>query len=202
MLPPAIQIVDDQGSWGLVFEGIRERIWPNLHDMASSIEHVGSTSVPGLPGKPKIDIDVIIKGLDCLSGIVRRLEALGYQYRGNLGIEGRDVFDPPAESPAHNLCVCLEEGIHLRNHLTVRDHLRSHANDASEYASLKRRLAHKYPNDRSSYLDGKTDFIISILAKHGFAASEVEEVREANRKIRLSFARDASGGTPSTGEPD
>lgn len=57
-----------------------------------AIEHVGSTSVKGLWAKPIIDIDVVISDNKLLPQVIYKLKHIGYQYEGNLGIEGREVF--------------------------------------------------------------------------------------------------------------
>ena len=77
--------------WAEHFNQLKDAIWPSINDTSAAIEHVGSTSVVGLAAKPIIDIDIVVDSLDVLPIIIERLRPLGYEHRGNLGIEGREV---------------------------------------------------------------------------------------------------------------
>jgi len=63
--------------------------------MVSAIEHVGSTSVPGLAAKPTIDLDVLLASVADFPDTIRRLATLGYEHEGDLGIAGREAFRTP-----------------------------------------------------------------------------------------------------------
>lgn len=178
----SIRIVNYCEDWPAAFTALRNRISACVGSLASAIEHVGSTSVPGLSGKDKIDIDVVSPPVH-LAAVTGRLACIGYMHRGNLGIEGREVFEPPAEGHPHNLCVCAPGALSLHNHLTVRNHLRNHPADAAAYADLKRRLAGEFPFDRSSYVAGKTEFILAILARYGLAGVELDSIRGHTVKV-------------------
>jgi GrpB-like predicted nucleotidyltransferase (UPF0157 family) len=113
-------------------------------DVAIRIEHVGSTSVPGLAAKPIIDMTVVVGGRD-VPLTIKRLATLGYRHRGNLGIEDREAFDGRPDLPRHNLYVCPEGTIGVVNQLAVRDYLRAQSDAARHYGNLKRRLAIEFP---------------------------------------------------------
>jgi GrpB-like predicted nucleotidyltransferase (UPF0157 family) len=151
-----------------------------VSDLALAVEHVGSTSVPGLAAKPIIDLDIVIPSRNELPVIVKRLAALGYAHRGNLGIEDRDAFSEPVNQPEHHLYVCPRDSLALRNHMVFRNHLRAHPCDAAEYAGLKRRLAEKFSLTIGRYIEGKSAFILSILARYEFSADQLESIRIAN----------------------
>jgi len=104
---------------------VRDWIWPSVSDVAIAIEHVGSTAVPGMAAKPVIDMDVVIASRTNLPSIVSRLGSLGYQHRGDLGIADREAFLAPRNQPAHHLYLCVENSLALKNHLAVRDYLRT-----------------------------------------------------------------------------
>lgn len=182
-----ITIVDYREDWPAIFLALHEGISNCIGSLTSAIEHVGSTSVPGLSGKDKIDVSVVVIQNALLPVITKRLEGIGYIHRGNLGIDGREVFEPHSQDPAHNLYVCTAGMLSLRNHLTLRDHLRTHPTDAAAYADLKRKLAEQFPFDRAAYISGKTEFILTILAKNGFSNSELDAIREANAKVCLAL---------------
>src|ERR1700739_2629558 len=81
-----VVIQDYDPRWPQMFEMLRSRIAVVLNGGAHSIEHVGSTAVPGLAAKPVIDIDVLLRSASDLPLVIRRLADLGYDYRGDLGV--------------------------------------------------------------------------------------------------------------------
>jgi GrpB-like predicted nucleotidyltransferase (UPF0157 family) len=143
---------------------------------------VGSTSVPGLAAKPIIDISVVVREKLDVPAAISRLATLGYVHRGNLGIDGREAFDSPEGLPIHNLYLCPHNSPALANHLAVRDYLRTHPEAATEYGELKKRLAKEFPDDIDSYIDGKTDMLLSTLRGTGFPSEHIREIERANRK--------------------
>jgi GrpB-like predicted nucleotidyltransferase (UPF0157 family) len=176
-----VQVVNHNQEWPDQFGRLRDRIWPFVSDVAVAVEHVGSTAVNGLAAKPVIDIDIVIPSRHEVPLIVMRLGHLGYEHRGNLGIEDREAFSMPENQPAHNLYVCPRDSIALRNHIAFRDHLRTHRSDVVAYSSLKKQLSERFAHDINRYVEGKTDFILSILAQYGFAAASLDAIRRANQ---------------------
>ncbi len=155
---------------------LRRAVWAAVREVALSVEHVGSTAVPGLAAKPIIDIDVVVDSRDKVPEAIARLGALGYVHRGNLGIEDRDAFTSPEGLPAHHLYVCLQGSAALANHLALRDFLRCDAAAAAEYGRIKKRLAAQFPGDIESYISGKTDCILAILRSAGFPESVLQAI--------------------------
>lgn len=175
-----VVVVDYDPQWALNFKILRARIWPAVADFAVAIEHVGSTSVPGLPAKPVLDIDVIVPSQQGMLLAIERLASLGYSHRGNLGIEGREAFRAAVNDPAHNLYACIEGCPALTDHLAFRDYLRAHPETAQAYARLKRSLALQFPHDVDSYAVAKTDFITGILADAGVSRARIGHIRREN----------------------
>jgi len=173
-------VVDYDPSWPAIFEGLRRPVWAAVRDVAVSVEHVGSTAVPGLAAKPIIDMDVVALSPDNMSEVIERLATLGYVHRGNLGIEDREAFDAPHGLPAHHLYLCLQGSAALANHLTLRDFLRRDPMAVTEYARIKKQLAERFPDDIESYVAGKTDFILTVLRNAGFPQSVLRTIRDAN----------------------
>lgn len=174
-------IAEHDPEWPEGFRALRDRIWPLVSDVAISMEHVGSTSVPGLAAKPIIDLDIVIPSRKELPLIVARLARLGYVHRGNLGIDDRDAFAVPEGQLEHNLYVCPRDSTALRDHIVLRDHLRANPSDAAQYADLKRQLAARFSHDIGGYVEGKTAFILSTLARCGFSTEQLALIRNANR---------------------
>lgn len=177
----SIAVVDYDPAWPARFAAIRDGVWPVVADIVVAIEHVGSTSVPGLAAKPVIDLDVVVRSSADVPTAIERLATLGYVHLGDLGVAGREAFRPPAGSSAHNLYVCPPDSTGLANHLTLRDHLRNHPELASAYGALKKRLSKAFTHDIDAYVDAKTDFIIAALREAGLSEEHLESIERANR---------------------
>jgi len=162
-MPNPIIIADYDPQWPEMFIELRTRIATVLGDLAAAIEHVGSTAVPGLAAKPVIDIDVLLSSADGLPEAIERLAALGYAYRGDLGVPGREAFRQPLGQPAHHLYVCPPDSTEYRRHIAFRDHLRAYPESARRYGELKRNLAAEFRNDRERYNAGKSEFVDKIV---------------------------------------
>lgn len=187
-----IEIQKYNPEWKEQFEKLSKYLLLHLEDNVVKIEHVGSTSVPGMSAKPIIDLDIIISNNESTFNIVKnKLENLGYTHLGEMGISGREVFKRNSlntpitvhenEWCQHNLYVCTEGSIGLNNHLTLKKHLLDNPKSVFEYSKLKERLAKKFPYDIDAYIDGKTDFIIDILEKEGMKSSETELIKHENK---------------------
>jgi GrpB-like predicted nucleotidyltransferase (UPF0157 family) len=178
----SVVVVDYDPNWPLVFEQLRARAWSVVSDVAVGIEHVGSTSVPGLAAKPIIDISIVVRSADDVPLAIERLAPLGYVHLGNLDVEGREAFASPDGSPAHHLYVCPQGGLGLVNQLAVRDFLRAHPEAARAYGELKKRLAVEFPHDIESYVYGKTDFVLDVLRNAGLPRDQIEAIEKVNRR--------------------
>lgn len=168
-------------AWTTVFEGLRSPVWSALSDIAISVEHVGSTAVPGLAAKPVIDIDVVVPPGEQTEAIAR-LSSLGYEHRGDLGVPQREAFRPPTGSPRHHLYLCLSTSPALANHIAIRDHLRANPGEAVAYGDLKRRLAQEFHHDMDGYIQGKTGFLVAILRRLGFKEEALADIERMNRR--------------------
>ena len=95
--------------------------------------------------------------------VIRKLADLGYEHQGDLGVSGREVFRAKSDAVHHHLYVCPPGSREYERHVAFRDHLRTHAADATAYALLKRELASKFANDREAYNQAKSKFVQRIL---------------------------------------
>jgi GrpB-like predicted nucleotidyltransferase (UPF0157 family) len=151
--------------WPILFEELRVMFSELLGNMVSAIEHVGSTSVPGLAAKPIIDLDVLLALAAYLPETIRRLATLGYEHQGNLGIADREAFRAPPTLFAHHLYVCLPNCEEFRHHILLRNYLRSHPAEVSAYNNLKWGLFARFANDRAAYIQGKDDFVKQLVQR-------------------------------------
>ena len=154
-------------AWKKDFEEIKAELMAVLDGLVLSVEHVGSTSVPGLAAKPIIDIDVIIEDTDCFEKVKTALETIGYQHEGDLGIPGREAFKYHGKEHLrkHHLYVCAKDSDELKRHLSFRDYLRTHPDAVKEYGRIKEEGARLYPYDIDSYIEYKAPFIQDCVNK-------------------------------------
>lgn len=178
---PRVDVCSYDSEWPRVFDHIRDRVWPVVQHAALRMEHVGSTSVPGLAAKPVVDACIVVASRRDVPHVIKALGTIGYVHRGTLGVPDRDTFKPPADVPKHHLYASPRDSLSLRNHLGLRDYLRAHPDEAAEYGELKHALAERFPDDIDSYIAGKTDFILGILRKVGFTDAELAAIRDTNQ---------------------
>ena len=164
-MPGPIIIVDYDPLWPDLFEELRAPVVAALGDLAVSVEHIGSTAVPGLAAKPIIDMDVVVPSVADIPEAIVRLAILGYVHRGDLGIPGREAFISPAGKPRHHLYACALDSEELRRHRSFRDYLLTHPEDARAYETLKRAAARRFAEDRAAYNEAKTRFVEAVLQR-------------------------------------
>jgi GrpB-like predicted nucleotidyltransferase (UPF0157 family) len=150
--------------WPAWFIQITEYLTPFLNHCLR-IEHVGSTSVPGMVAKPIIDIDVVV--LDgSMASAIASIERAGYAHEGDKGVPGREAFKPNTDEtralPHHHLYACEESAEHLRVHLSFRDYLRTHPAEAERLSQVKRHLAFERGLTRSEYIEAKEATVTPI----------------------------------------
>jgi len=168
--------------WIRHFKLLHKFIWPHISDVSIALEHVGSTAVPGLPAKPIIDLTIVASNQDNLKIIIQRLSSIGALHKGSLGIEGREAFTQLEGFPDHNLYACIAGSQPLKNHLAIRNALRTNTKLAKEYGELKFQLAKQHFQDIESYVEGKSQFLLSVLKNQGFNLKDLEEIQNINRK--------------------
>lgn len=175
-----IEIVDYDPGWPSRFEQLRTRYERALAGSAVlGIEHVGSTSVPGLAAKPVIDIDIVVEAAG-VPGTIAAMERAGFVSLGELGIPGRWALRAPSDLPRTNTYVVAAGSVALRNHLALRDQLRRSDALRDEYAALKRTIAASV-RDIDAYVEKKSPFVRAVLARAGFTTEELDAIEIANR---------------------
>ena len=157
-----VKLAAYSAEWKRVFELERASLQAVVGSYALDIQHVGSTSIPGMLAKPIIDIAIAVNDFEEARVCIRPVEGLGYEYRGELGIPRRHYF-VKGDPRIFHLHVVEINSMEWQNHLLFRDYLCQHPDLAKEYAELKTRLASQYPSDRLAYLDGKAPFIERVI---------------------------------------
>ena len=133
-----------------------------------ALEHIGSTSVPGLAAKPIVDIQAVVRSVADAQNAAPALAALGWdQGVFALDPETRLYFKKRSAEGVrtHQLHVYAPDHPAASAHLLFRDYLRAHPEEAALYAALKRELAERFHADRLAYNDAKTAYVKAVVAK-------------------------------------
>jgi GrpB-like predicted nucleotidyltransferase (UPF0157 family) len=158
-----VRVAPYDPEWPLMFQAEAHRLRRDLAPLPITLEHTGSTSVPGLASKPILDIAAGYVGGTPVQAYIERLVACGYAHRGEQGIPGREFFRR-GEPRAYHVHLTRLDGTFWREHLAFRDYLRAHPASRDEYARLKYALAERFSRDRESYINGKTAFVRKVVA--------------------------------------
>jgi GrpB-like predicted nucleotidyltransferase (UPF0157 family) len=164
-----IAIVPYNSEWVESFAAEAERIRMSFGSEAERIEHVGSTSVPGLAAKSVIDIQISVPSLARRDLHHQHLKALGYTHfpLGDFDLVYPFFKRPEAWPSTHHVHLCESHSHQERVHVAFRDYLRRHPTIAAEYASLKLQLATAHHGltmqSQEAYSLAKTEFITRVL---------------------------------------
>jgi GrpB-like predicted nucleotidyltransferase (UPF0157 family) len=166
MTDPII-VVPYDSAWPVRFWIESQLLKVALSDLTPAVEHIGSTSVPGLAAKPVIDLLVGVQSLAAFESHVRRLTQFGYEYipEYERALPDRRFFKRVVRGlRTHHVHVVERNGLYWMRYLRFRDNLRSNPWLAASYADLKRQLADRFRNDRDAYTNGKSHFVEAVLA--------------------------------------
>jgi GrpB-like predicted nucleotidyltransferase (UPF0157 family) len=179
-----IEVVDYDERWPAQFEILRARYEAALAGVpVVGIEHVGSTSVPGLAAKPVIDVDVVVPAdaEDAVDAAIAALAEIGYEPLGDMGVPQRWVCRAPEGGIRTNTYVTVDGCLSLRNHLAVRDVLRADEVLRDEYSAVKQRLAGEL-DDIDEYVEQKSGVLQRILERAGLTEEERATIAGINRR--------------------
>lgn len=159
--PVRVALHEYDARWPEVFTEHRRRIGGALAATAVLIEHIGSTSVPGLAAKPIVDVVVAVPDITAEEDHVEPLLAAGYELR--VREPGHRLVRTPARDVHVHL---LEQGDPaVDHHLLLRDRLREDAGERALYEAVKRELLRRRWDDMNDYADAKTDVVLGVLAR-------------------------------------
>lgn len=160
-----LRLVQYDAAWPSRFESEAARLRAALAGTASAIEHVGSTAVPGLGGKPVLDLAIAVPSQDAADRCIAPLRELGYECRGQHG------DDPRRRYYVRNVDSARAMQIHLYvlpaaawdEHLAFRDALRADPALAAAYEAEKYRVADEVGWDKAAYSLAKGPFVERVL---------------------------------------
>lgn len=142
-------------------------------DKAISIEHIGSTAVPGLAGKPTIDVLILVDDVSIADQLKEKMEIAGYHPLGEYVTKGALLFVKESDNTRYcNIHVFQKNHLHVREMLQLRDYFRSHPEAVSEYSKLKTDLVTKHPNDYGEYRKYKDEWMNALKLRIKAEAEE------------------------------
>ena len=133
-----------------------------------AVYHIGSTSVPGLPAKPVIDLLPEFETLQAMEAAQGAVQAMGYEWMGEFGLSGRRYarkFDPDTGARLFHCHAYAAGDPGIQRHLAFRDALRENAALRAAYTSVKASCAARYPDGGAEYQDCKSDWIAKAEAR-------------------------------------
>lgn len=157
-----IEMVDYRPEWAQLFEQEKAVLYGVLVQAKAVIEHIGSTSVPGLAAKPIIDIMIGLADFTIANSLVPSITALGYDYIAEYEeiMPYRRYFQKLNQKQhTHHIHMVGIGGEFWNRLLLFRDYLRTHDGAVKEYANLKNSLATREWRDMNEYAYAKTEFI-------------------------------------------
>ncbi|WIV45235.1 GrpB family protein [Glutamicibacter nicotianae] len=158
-----VELYESDPLWPLIAAEWTNRIQSNILPTLARVEHVGSTSIPGLIAKPVLDLQIAVPDLNDEAAYRTGLESLGLVLRQRE--PDHRFFRPPAGEPRLvHVHVCEQGSVWEHGVLRFRDRVRVDPKLAAEYATLKLGLADRFGTHRLNYNNGKAQFISRVIA--------------------------------------
>lgn len=155
-------VVPYDQSWPSQFENHASKI-RKIFGENIQIEHIGSTSVPGMDGKPCIDVLVMIKDLKIVEDHVSDMEEVGFEYAGQFVMENSRLFRVMKDNTLlANIHFFPIGHPHNGEMIDLRNYLRAHPEEVKSYSELKNELYVKYSNDYASYRKYKDEYMAEL----------------------------------------
>lgn len=152
--------------WPALFETEKKIIMEAIGGHIEDIQHVGSTSIPGMPAKPILDIAIAVDDFETARACIPPLADLKYTFKGENGIPRRHYFQK-GEPCTHHIHMVEETSEEWTKLIQYRDCLRTDRSVAAAYARLKADLVKRLARDRVAYQNAKADFIEKVLQRSG-----------------------------------
>jgi GrpB-like predicted nucleotidyltransferase (UPF0157 family) len=155
-----VKVVPYDPAWPEMFAREADEIAEVFGPEVVAIHHIGSTSIPNLCAKPIVDVLVEVRDIERVDDFDDEMTERGYQPKGEFGIPGRRFFIKGGDATrTHHVHVFQTGHPDVERHLSFRDYMIRHPEDARAYGRLKEELAQKFPEDIEGYMAGKDGLI-------------------------------------------
>lgn len=150
--------------WVTKFEQIKKMLEEVFGNKALAIEHIGSTSIPGMKAKPLIDVLMIVEKLESFNAEREIMASKSYEWAENYIFPDTQIFykTDNGDRKIENIHVCVKDSFKAKQFVLMRDYLRNHPEKAKEYSELKEKLNKEFPDDYPAYRAAKNDFLQEI----------------------------------------
>ncbi|MBS4218820.1 GrpB family protein [Bacillus sp. FJAT-49711] len=159
-----VRLSDFSECWAQMFHDESQFLKTIFGDEIIIFEHFGSTSVKGMMAKPVIDMMCIVKDIEKIDSFNEKMDFLGYDVAGELGIPGRRLFRKGGEDRTHHIHFYQQNNPHIERHLIFRDYLRTYPQEAAKYSDFKKQLARQF-DDTREYSMAKKHFVKEMEQK-------------------------------------
>lgn len=159
-MPPAIKVelLPHDPNWPHLAEAEAHRLAEAIGPCLLTVHHVGSTAIPGIHANPILDLIPVVSSLAVLDTRQREIEAIGYEWWGELGLPGRRYCTKGDKEAGRRIVQlhCYADGSpEITRHLAFRDYLRANPAIAAEYDQVKADCRSKHPDNSHAYGDCK-----------------------------------------------
>ena len=155
-----VRLFPYNSEWTKIYKKEEKLLFSVLEGQVLDIQHIGSTSGPGVKAKPIIDIVIAVKRIKDVEGFIEPVKKLGYEYKREAGVKGRHFFVKGSEEKrTHYIHMVRLGGKEWKNLIYFREYLLESKGNIREYNKLKESLAKEYKNDRGTYTKKKSLFI-------------------------------------------
>lgn len=166
--PIRVELQPHDPAWALLAEAERSALVDAIGDLLLVVHHIGSTAVPGIHAKPVVDLMPVVRDLEALDAGRDAIERLGYQWWGELGLQGRRYCskdDPVTGKRFVQLHAYAQGAGDIARHLAFRGFLLRHPEVAADYDREKLRCQRLHPEDSHAYGDCKSDWVGAVEAR-------------------------------------
>ena len=178
-----VRLEKNHDEWATYFTRTSRRIEQALADIVCSVEHVGSTAIPGIAAKPIVDIAIGLGNMSQHEIVVKKLESVGCRYRGYRSDSGGHVFDMLEQDFALSYVHLVTLGGEQWNrYILFRDYLRLSITARKRYEKVKYDLVQRFPEERKHYAAAKKTTIDTLYdeAKRSLMTLE-QSVRQSTK---------------------
>ncbi|MEX0730269.1 MAG: GrpB family protein [Aquisalimonadaceae bacterium] len=163
-----IELSEYDPLWPMRFEEERDRLLSLFPDEFMAIEHFGSTAVPGLSGKPIIDILAGVESISRADALIDPMCRSKYITSAEFNATLKDrrwLMRWANGRRTHHLHIVVYRGPEWWARLAFRDALRSDPHLAARYEQRKKQLAKEFSDDREAYTEAKTEFVREVIGR-------------------------------------